>query len=105
MPEDTKNLGAMSASTEYNFDLKDRTVFGRAAFFHVTVLDLANNSGSKLTIVVNGLTYQVNPGAPAHIEPGGRIEAFSVTTDATAVSSGEVRVLAKGPINPALGSA
>lgn len=105
MPEDTKNLGAMSASTEYNFDLKDRTVFGRAAFFEVDTLDFTNNSQSTLSVVANGQTYSIAPGAPAHVNPGGRIESFSVTTNATAVNSGEVRVIPKGRIHPALGSA
>lgn len=105
MPEDVKNLGAINASTTAYYDLTDRTVFPVAAFLDIRRIKIPNNSGSNITVNVNGRDYPINRGAPASITPGGRIYQFSITTDGVAVSSGELRAVLQGDINPTLGSA
>ena len=102
MPEDVVNLGALDASSTTNFDLRNARVFPLAAFLSVKRLEIPNNSAAHLTITANGRSYPVARGAAAVIVPGGEIESFSVTTDANAVSAGEVRAIAKGPVHPSI---
>lgn len=93
--EDFKNLGAMSANTQYVFDLTNPDTFAEAARAVIHRIEFVNSSGANWSIRVNGRQGRVVRGAPAIVEVRGRIREFVVTPDA-AVSSGEGQVIAKG---------
>lgn len=102
MAEHFIDAGAFTASTPRTFDLKSGTTVGPAAYYKIQKVKITNPTSARLTCIVDGRTFPVNPNGYAEQEFPGRVEDMQITSDTT-ISANKVTLGFEGPVLPVWG--
>lgn len=99
MAEHFIDAGAFTASTARSFDLKSAATVGPAAYYNIQKIKVTNPTAARLTCIVEGRTFPVNPNGYAEQDFAGRVEEMQITSDTT-IGANKVTLGFEGPVLP-----
>lgn len=95
MAEQIKSLGALVATTNTAFNLRDATVFGQAAHLDIRKMTFVNSSTATITGKADGIPFVINAQNGATVTLPGRGEFLFLNASAT-VDAGDLYVILEG---------